>query len=239
MVACRGVTKRFGGVRSRSTTSTSTCAPARCTRWWARTGPARARSMKMLDGLPPARRGRAAGGRRGGRASANARDARPPAIAMIPQELDLVPGAHRRREPLRRARARAAPWGGIDWSAIAGGGPRALLARSGVERRPRARRVEQLLDWPSGSSSRSRARSAARRARPDHGRADLLAHRATRLERCSRSSRELRERRRRDRLHLAPPRRRSRARRPGHGAARRAPVGTRRRPSSTPRSSCG
>ena len=154
-----------------STTWTSTCARARCTRSSARTAPARARWSRSSTATtgPTRARCRSTGS---ACASARVRDAEHAGVAMIPQELDLF-GELSVAENLVVGRERPrTSWGGVDWAAMRAAA-RERFEALGVELDSDDAGQAALDRQPA--ARRDRPRAGRRRARGDHGRADLVA----------------------------------------------------------------
>ena len=217
MVACRGVTKRFGGQVAVDDVDFDLRA-GEVHALVGENGAGKSTLVKMLDGYHRPDDGTLLVGDEEVH-FATVRDAEHAGVAMIPQELDLFERADRRREPRRRARPPAPPVGRHRLEGDPVERPRALRdARRG--RRRRHTRQAALDRQPA--ARRDRAGAGRRRARRDHGRADLLALRRRGRAAVRDHPRADRARRRR-RLHLAPARRDLRDRGPHHGHARRRP----------------
>ena len=232
-VACRlaGAGKRFGGIWACRGVDLDILA-GEVHAVMGENGAGKSTLMKMLHGVHLPDEGQVeVAGRPVSLASPRA--AEDAGIAMVPQELDLFPRLVRRRKPVRRPDPAPHTPRHLRLEPHAPARPRPPSSASGrpsTSTRPSARFRARTRRW-----SRIRARPDARRPDPDPGRAHGRSDRDG-------SAAAVRHRpradpaRRGDRLHLPPPGRDLRDRRPDHGDARRRarPHGTdpghRRRP---------
>ena len=217
VVACRGVTKRFGGQVAVDDVDFDLRA-GEVHALVGENGAGKSTLVKMLDGYHRPDEGDVLVGDEEVR-FASVRDAERAGVAMIPQELDLF-GELTVAENLVVGRDRPRrPWGGIDWNAI----------RAAARERFETLGVDVDVDAPVKQLSTANQQLVAiARALAGDARAVIMDEPTSSLsgdevERLFGDHPRPHRARRRRRLHLAPARRDLRDRRPHHGHARRPP----------------